>query len=734
MCSDAEDEQPGPSPRAAHEIPALATMKLPKHAPGAPAAATPVRIKVPEAANRQKRRLFRRKKVEIGASQKRGTPINEVGRETPIPQHVKVKSSRILYTTDEEVREALVEFGIFIIFLFLTSLVTLSVRHSHMFYFNDTIKKLFVTRNLTVVPSVTVSFEKMLTVPDWWDYLIYNFVNTLHGDMTDNLKYESESKAKRESKSGKSREKEYSGRKREPAARAAPPWAVNSSYFTTLQGRMFLQENLLLGPPRLRQIRVSKDTCHVDTGFTQNFNICYPAYSVEAEENSEWHKESRYHTMGDLGATPIMTLLAYYRSGGYTVDLTYDKQENLQIINKLKTINWLDRGSRLCLLEFNLFSDNKDIFQSVKLIAEIPPTGGVIPQAHLQTVKEYSFFTDLSLSMTVVYIFWYIMVFYYTIYEINEMYKSGFKKYYKSLLNILDNVVLVLSYIALVYNIWHTFRMKSILSKARAEESYQSIDYLCLSNLVYVDMMAVLAFLVWIKIFKFISFNKTLIQFTTTLRRCSKDLIGFSILFGIVFLAYAQLGLLLFGAEHPDFHNFVTAVLTMIRMILGDFQYNLIQQSNRVLGPIYFLTYIVLVFFILLNMFLAIIMQTYNAVKNEITQGRSQLASYVYKKLSAAFYWVTHCGRKRRLLPPPRPKSVHKVADAVELTDPKVLRKNMTKEEARYFEEIPHDVNNRQLYRVNNRVSLIEEVLEQLVANVDNILQRFERERGARKI
>lgn len=35
-------------------------------------------------------------------------------------------------------------------------------------------------------------------------------------------------------------------------------------------------------------------------------------------------------------------------------------------------------------------------------------------------------------------------------------------------------------------------------------------------------------------------------------------------------------------------------------MILGDFQYNLIEQANRVLGPIYFLTYILLVFFILL--------------------------------------------------------------------------------------------------------------------------------------
>lgn len=45
-------------------------------------------------------------------------------------------------------------------------------------------KKLFTTRELVVAPSVTVSFEKLITVPDWWDYLVYNFLVTLHGDMT----------------------------------------------------------------------------------------------------------------------------------------------------------------------------------------------------------------------------------------------------------------------------------------------------------------------------------------------------------------------------------------------------------------------------------------------------------------------------------------------------------------------------------------------------------------------
>lgn len=71
-------------------------------------------------------------------------------------------------------------------------------------------------------------------------------------------------------------------------------------------------------------------------------------------------------------------------------------------------------------------------------------------------------------------------------------------------------------------------------------------------------------------------------------------------MFFIVFLAYAQLGLLLFGASHPDFRDFGTSVITLMRMFLGDFEYQLIEEANYFLGPVYFITYVLLVFFILL--------------------------------------------------------------------------------------------------------------------------------------
>lgn len=49
-------------------------------------------------------------------------------------------------------------------------------------------------------------------------------------------------------------------------------------------------------------------------------------------------------------------------------------------------------------------------------------------------------------------------------------------------------------------------------------------------------------------------------QLSTTLSRCAKDVFGFSVMFMIVFLAYAQLGYLLFGTMVDDYKTFAISM------------------------------------------------------------------------------------------------------------------------------------------------------------------------------
>ena len=81
------------------------------------------------------------------------------------------------------------------------------------------------------------------------------------------------------------------------------------------------------------------------------------------------------------------------------------------------------------------------------------------------------------------------------------------------------------------------------------------------------------------------------------------------------------------------------ASFTLFRIILGDFDFHALEQANRVLGPIFFITYVFFVFFVLLNMFLAIINDTYAEVKSNIANQKSEfeIGDY-FKKVS----WVSN--------------------------------------------------------------------------------------------
>ena len=109
---------------------------------------------------------------------------------------------------------------------------------------------------------------------------------------------------------------------------------------------------------------------------------------------------------------------------------------------------------------------------------------------------------------------------------------------------------------------------------------------------------------------------------------------GFGLMFSLAFLAFAQLGHLLFGSQMQDFSTLTDAVFTLLRTILGDFNFRGMVRAQPLLGPAFFTVYVLVVFFVLLvrlrnvcvrhyhaclqNMFLAIINDTYSEVKAEL--------------------------------------------------------------------------------------------------------------------
>jgi hypothetical protein len=67
------------------------------------------------------------------------------------------------------------------------------------------------------------------------------------------------------------------------------------------------------------------------------------------------------------------------------------------------------------------------------------------------------------------------------------------------------------------------------------------------------------------------------------------------------------------------------SLISLFRAINGDIDFDAVNASNRFLGPLFYITFMVLVFMVLLNMFLAIINAAYTIVTQEDEERQSLL-------------------------------------------------------------------------------------------------------------
>ncbi|KAM8852625.1 polycystin-2-like protein 1 [Synchiropus picturatus] len=405
-------------------------------------------------------------------------------------------------------------------------------------------------------------------------------------------------------------------------------WYNNQSMHNGDQSFIYY-ENMLLGVPRMRQIKIKNNSCHVHADFRDEISGCYDVYNDRKEDDLQFGLINgtawTYHTEKEIKGSSHWGLLTTYSGAGYYQDLGRTKEESVAMLAALVDNLWLDRGTRAVFVDFSTYNANINMFCVIRLVVEFPATGGAISSYQIRTVKLIRYITHWDYFILACEVIFCIFILYYIVEEILEL-RIHKCSYFSSIWNILDILIILLAIVAIIFNIFRTVKVDNLLGTLLEQpEIYADFEFLAFWQTQYNNMNAVNLFFAWIKVFKYISFNKTMTQLSSTLGRCAKDILGFAVMFFIVFFAYAQLGYLIFGTEVETFSTFVKCIFTQFRIILGDFDYDAIDRANRVLGPIYFVSYVFVVFFILLNMFLAIINDTYSEVKEELSSQKDEL-------------------------------------------------------------------------------------------------------------
>ena len=107
--------------------------------------------------------------------------------------------------------------------------------------------------------------------------------------------------------------------------------------------------------------------------------------------------------------------------------------------------------------------------------------------------------------------------------EVMEIKKAKLE-YFQSAWNVMDCVVILISLFNIIIAIYTEFVVTDLLKPLLAEpQTFGDFDTLSNLNDVSINVLAINVFFAWLKLFKYISFNRTMNQLNATLARFESD-------------------------------------------------------------------------------------------------------------------------------------------------------------------------------------------------------------------
>ena len=219
------------------------------------------------------------------------------------------------------------------------------------------------------------------------------------------------------------------------------------------------------------------------------------------------------------------------------------------------------------------------------------------------------------------------------IYQLKRAYFTGFW-------NLLEFSLIVLTVTALGL----FFRRMILVKTAVASIHNNPGKFVSFNKVVQWDTMfsavsSIVVFLSCLKGLRILRYNKTISILSATLQGCAKPLAAFSVIFLVFFMAFAIFAYILFMPHLEKFSTFVTTLESVMALLLGDFDFKAIQMTNPVLGRLWFVLIMLFGTMYIMNVFLAIIMDTYSAVTEDLASlGRDhEIVDFMVNKLLVVF-------------------------------------------------------------------------------------------------
>lgn len=326
----------------------------------------------------------------------------------------------------------------------------------------------------------------------------------------------------------------------------------------------------------------------------------------------------RYRTAENLSTLSVLGLQSSYGGGGFVADLGYNARSALNVLGDLERNNWINDLTAAVFVEFTVHQPATALFSVAKYLFERLPTGGYNTGAKVTTLTLYaspdptfkSFYQLCQLLLMLIILFFFFA-------EIGKLYRQKCA-YFTQFWNWVELFQIFGTIAAIVMFFFKEMYTSMFVERVQANPfETSSTDYIVLWSDLEIFLLAFVIFIVTMKFLRLIRFNRHICQMIATIQKSIDHLVSFFFVFVGIILAYTQLGVLVFGANVPAYSSFFQAMRAVCQMILGGAtHFHELRDTSRFVGPLFVFCYMLSMSMIMLNMFLAILNDSYEEVKD----------------------------------------------------------------------------------------------------------------------
>lgn len=343
---------------------------------------------------------------------------------------------------------------------------------------------------------------------------------------------------------------------------------------------------------------------------------------------------------------------------GKTFTVYMYEHEGLKVaqekVDYLQKNGWIDYGTAWIGIRILIFNPDVHVFTHTSVNIWFPPSGAVIPEVVSQSFLPQPYMDNPGLiALDILWLFT-LLCLLFTVFR--GMYKAAAnaepgscRKFWKipwnwvDIFTVLGGVAIIICFLVLGELIeeaklkvvevrTHTPGLnEEVIGYGRLVAAlHESMNRLSLLLSNFRVIICLYTIIIVAQFFEAFAAQPRLAMVTNTLAVASVDLFHFFIVWILTFVGYVVSGMLIFGRRIHGFSELKHAMNSCFLLMLGDFDWDELGAEHPATAGVWFWSFTVIIFLIILNMVMAIIMDVYTEVKVDAHDSKSIWDQFKY--------------------------------------------------------------------------------------------------------